>query len=107
MAGVNIIEEHPIFEEIRNNNQNAVRAYIQNHGDLTIRYNTYSLLHVAVIHNRIDICRMLINADPSLVRAVDRDGNSALHMSVIHDFPDIMQLLIDFGADVNLRNNLG
>ena len=48
------------------------------------------------------VLRTLIDRDPALVRARNRNGATGLHLAVRH--PDAVRLLLERGADPNARD---
>ena len=57
-------------------------------------------IHESVKAGRVDEVRQLIDADTSLISAVDDTGNTPLHSACGAGQLDIATLLIDAGADV-------
>src|SRR5262245_30908102 len=48
--------------------------------------------------------RTLIEKDPTLVAARDKDGSTPLHCAAWHGHVDVAKILLDAGADVNDHN---
>ena len=51
--------------------------------------------------------RRLLNEDPSLVTARDKDGSTPLHCTAWNGHEDVAAILLDAGAEVNDHNQNG
>ena len=65
-------------------------------------------LGAAVMHNNLEMVKLLIQAAPEYVNAQDRSGNTAMHYAVAKWNIAIMQALLDTGhVDLQIHNNGG
>jgi cytohesin len=64
-------------------------------------------IHDAARKGDVSKIKALLQADPKLVSAQDKNGDTPLHVACLHGQLAAAQLLIDSGADVNAKNNYG
>ena len=65
-------------------------------------------LGVAVMHNNLDMVKLLTQATPEQVNIQDRSGNTAMHYAVAKGNKDIINALISVeGIDLNIVNKGG
>lgn len=67
-------------------------------------YNGNNALHLAILHNNIDIVDVLINAGIDLNEPNDY-GKYPLILSIKEGYPDLAKKLIDSGAKVRISDN--
>lgn len=75
----------------------AIETLIDAGADVTAparNRQSYTPLLLAVVHRRLDVCKMLLNYDPKLLLQVDVDGNSVLHLAALNGDNDICRLLL-------------
>lgn len=65
-----------------------------------------SLLMLATIANRVDVCRALV-ANGAVLGAADSRGYNALHWAALDGYADIVELLLLSGLSPNTRANSG
>ena len=58
----------------------------------------------AAKHGSVELVRMLLASDPSLLDARDTDGSTPLHCAVWKGQLQMVAALVDAGADVNAQN---
>merc|ERR1712166_803464 len=68
--------------------------------------NRLSPLHKAVIFNKVQVAKVLLEADAD-VNALDRFGNTPLHKASYKNNSEMTELLIAAGADVTAKNTDG
>lgn len=61
----------------------------------------YNAVAYALLRDRYESLRALIETDPALVEAADRIGGNVVHTAVRHRRDDGLRLLIENGANVN------
>ena len=65
-------------------------------------------LGAAVMHNNLEMVKLLIQAAPEYVNAQDRSGNTAMHYAVAKGNVEIVAALRSVeGIDLNIFNNAG
>jgi ankyrin repeat protein len=64
-------------------------------------------IHVAAETNELDRVRVLLDADPALVRRGDRKGGTPLHRAVLGSAREVIGLLLDRGADIHALHGSG
>ena len=65
-------------------------------------------LHEAVERGDLEICRLLLKADSSLLDRKDEQGRTALYIATFHDNPEIVDLLLtEYYADVEASTLTG
>ena len=65
-----------------------------------------TLLHFAAGHDRLDVVRMLLEADAD-PNAADEDGRTPLHVTVQRGNADVTRALLEHGADVDFASKSG
>ncbi|KAL8817309.1 MAG: hypothetical protein Q9223_003831 [Gallowayella weberi] len=89
----------------------AVRSYIDTSmSDTSVNINLvdldqHSALHIAVLHDHIDILSMLIAAPNIKIDNLDRLERSALHWCALYSNDTAAELLLDAGADFTLKDH--
>ncbi|KAF5599876.1 ankyrin repeat-containing protein [Fusarium pseudoanthophilum] len=69
---------------------------------------TGALFHLTVHHGWMDIVKLAISADNSLLNWIDpSSGDTALHIAIQRAHVDVIKTLLDAGADPNLKNGDG
>ncbi|MCD4783719.1 MAG: ankyrin repeat domain-containing protein [Candidatus Eremiobacteraeota bacterium] len=58
----------------------------------------------AVIYGNTEVASHLVNLEPKLVHAKDKDGWTPLYVAISWGEIEMVKLLIDNGADVNAKN---
>lgn len=64
-------------------------------------------LHLAAYNNRMDMCKQLIDADPSAIHLVDLDLWHAAHWAALAGHTNICKLLAKAGLDLSAREKRG
>lgn len=67
------------------------------------KYNG-TVLQVAARKGSVEIASYLLDKNPKLLEARDRDGNTALHTAAESGYPDLVAFLIEKGLDANTKN---
>ena len=92
----------------RSGNARAVRDYISRGGDLERELGIKSIrmrpLHIACMHKRLKIAKLLIDAGAD-VNALTEVGDTPLHFAVRRHDLNMVCLLLDHGADPNGRRS--
>ena len=65
-----------------------------------------SLLYLAARNGFYNLCEILIKKGIN-INDVQKDGSTPLHGAAFYGQVEIVKLLIDYGADINKRNNFG
>jgi len=81
--------------------------------EITKKEGCLDVLHVAAIHNNSEFLENYINYINTTswklnINVTDSEGNSAIHLAVKKDdirFQEVIKVLLNFGADINLKNN--
>ncbi len=81
--------------------------------EITKKEGRLDVLHVAAIHNNSEFLENYINYINTTswklnINVTDSEGNSAIHLAVKKDdirFQEVIKVLLNFGADINLKNN--
>eukprot|EP00053_Salpingoeca_punica_P008260 m.74593 g.74593 ORF g.74593 m.74593 type:complete len:953 (-) comp14519_c0_seq1:63-2921(-) len=66
-----------------------------------------SALHIAVLYNRLDIVRLLLETYKVDPNRTDRNNRTPLHIACMRGFAEICQMLMHNGADTALRDRGG
>ena len=99
--------EKMMLEGIRDNDLKKV-AWALNLGlDINTLLDGFTPLHLAVIWNRIEIAKLLIDSGADVMAKEDRYGRTPLHEAVYWRNIELAKLLIASGADVNAKTNYG
>ncbi|AZL15194.1 ankyrin repeat domain-containing protein [Rickettsiales endosymbiont of Stachyamoeba lipophora] len=53
-------------------------------------------LHLAILHNRLDVAKLLIQQQPSSLSKTNNDGNTALHIAALHNNVAAINFLVLF-----------
>lgn len=69
-------------------------------------FKGFTLLHYAVLRNRVDIMKFLIKNGAS-VKIQDNQGTSPLHVAAFKGYFEICKLLLEQGASINLQEYRG
>ncbi len=95
-------EDQPIVNAVRRGNIKRVRQYIVNGKDINATAYTTgaTLLTEAIVHNQLDIAKLLIDNKVSL-RKKDTSKFRALHYAAATGNLDAVDLLIEYGATVD------
>ena len=64
-------------------------------------------IHDAAAKGDIKKVQAMIQADPKVVSAKDKNGDTPLHLAALHGQDKVVQALLDAGADPNAKNNYG
>jgi len=102
-------EELPIHIAVRRGLKQIVEILI-NCGfpiDICDRVYQRTLLHYAVVHDRVSIIELLVSVEPKLINAQDVEGYSALHVAAALKRQRCYQLLLQLGANSGLVNKSG
>jgi len=111
---------HEVFEDIRNNNLNKIKTYVEQGGDIhMIRdptedhtedrdlffgpYTGYNPLQYACVKNKPEIVKYLVDKGAN-VNSQDEVGSTPLHYSAESSL-EIVKYLVNKGAYVNAQNN--
>ncbi|KAL8680364.1 MAG: hypothetical protein Q9186_003443 [Xanthomendoza sp. 1 TL-2023] len=96
---------------VKLNMTDAVKSYIDTsmrdpNVDINlVDLDQHSALHIAVLHNHIDILSMLIAAPDVKIDILDRLERSALHWCALYSNDNAAELLLDAGADFTLKDH--
>ena len=75
-------------------------------GENTENTNGLTLLHLAILHNRMNVLTWLLSlkeVDVNKRASDDVEGNTAVHLAVIQGNLEAVKLLIEHGANVDLE----
>jgi hypothetical protein len=98
--------ETNIFQEIRLGNTEVYKNII-NQLDVNIcNDDKQTLLHEAVVYNRVYIAKDLISRG-ILLSTQDKKGQTVLHYAALHGNIEIAKLILDHGGDVNILDDYG
>ena len=61
-------------------------------------------LHCAVLYNRVDLLRILLNNIDSGPNPIDRNKRTPLHQAAVNGFLECTTVLLNHGADVNVED---
>ncbi len=64
-------------------------------------------IHEASKQGNLEKVRSLVDADPALVGAKDKGGETPLHWAAFNGNPDLVRFLLNKGADVDAKNARG
>jgi ankyrin repeat protein len=64
-------------------------------------------IHDAAAKGDMKKVQAMIQADPKVVNAKDKNGDTPLHLAALHGQDKVVQALLDAGADPNAKNNYG
>ncbi len=100
-----------LFLAVQQGHREVVQVLLQHKADFTLTsIEQETVLHAAAFYGYTQILEDLLKhpACKSLVHVKDQDGKSPLHKAVWGSSkPDVVALLIEYGADVNVKNNYG
>lgn len=100
-----------VHEAILANDHVAVRAYLNNGGDINIKFPNrgYTALHLAVQEGHLDIVKLLLEkgADPNVLTSRSQRRTTPLNLCTIKDRIDVARALLDAKADPNIGNKYG
>ena len=106
-----IIREYPVgTNAIIANNLAEIKSIFQSGIDIDYKlYKNYTALHYAVLHNRHNIIKWMIDsgADINTHDTVLGCGFTPLIDAIIHNYGYTTKILINAGADVNARDAKG
>ncbi|PJD97087.1 MAG: hypothetical protein CK425_04850 [Parachlamydia sp.] len=62
-------------------------------------------LHIASMRGDIPMVNLLVEKDPKLLEAKDKEGRTSVHLAALAEQPDVIQVLDYLGADLNANDN--
>ncbi|CAH1997856.1 unnamed protein product [Acanthoscelides obtectus] len=107
-ANINVTDfskETPVFKAVRGGNKNLTK-FILSKGAIVNRYNKINegLLHLAVMHDDIELVKLLLDNEEDPNELTNAEGTTPLHLATeLNDAP-MVSLLIDNKAYLNMED---
>ncbi|KAL8627130.1 hypothetical protein Q9189_007160 [Teloschistes chrysophthalmus] len=92
---------------VRFNKKDAVQAYIQESKDdpNVVDLDKRSALHIAILHNHIEILKLLLESPNIKINTLDCVGRSPLHWTAWYNNSPAADLLVGAGAELELKDH--
>lgn len=98
------------FESVKNRNIEFIKSYLRKKNDtdipLTHDDKNNRLIHLAALHNNIDIVQLLIQLDADL-NLQNYQGNTPLHIAITNSNFRMVELLLKAGSEINMKDYKG
>ena len=93
----------PIFQAVGSGHEETIRVFVEKGANVNAIDNEgWSVLHVAVFHERITVAALLLDHGAKI--NCDADGITPLHIAALRKNIDLVELLLEYEADVNIGN---
>nr|CAH7737898.1 unnamed protein product [Callosobruchus chinensis] len=101
-------KETPVFKAVRGGNRKLTK-FILSKGAILNRYNIINegLLHLSVIHDDIELAKLLLDHEEDPNEFTNAEGTTPLHLATELNNSGMVSLLVDNKADVNLGDSDG
>jgi hypothetical protein len=98
-----------LFAAIREGAVSALTILLEHidHTSLFQNITNNTPIHFAVICNRPDILRILLQQNKRTIDAINANGHTALHIAVMHDNLEAVRVLLEHGAFAYARTPTG
>ncbi|KAL3854824.1 hypothetical protein ACJMK2_014067 [Sinanodonta woodiana] len=93
---------------IQHGSVEVIQILLQGGANINVRsQNGENLLHIACIHNRLDIIKLLYSQNANLVNEIDNDRRSVGHFAAAGGSVEVLKFLVSLGLNPYCKDSTG